>query len=121
MRDLHATIVHKQYAIYWKELGSKLGLANHRIEIISNDNKYNPSSTKDCCIAMLEEWLARDVYLPTWGKLSDAINEIEVALKTGNNNVLHSAYDRSGYFCVIYKNCVKVTGYLLNNFVGAKI
>ena len=91
MCDLHATIVHQKYAIYWKELGSELGLADHRIKIISNNNKYNPNSTKDCCIAMLEEWLARDNYSPTWGKLSDAIVEIEIALKTGNYNCfLHS-------------------------------
>ena len=86
MRDLHTKIIHKQYAIYWKELGSKLGLADDQIEIISNDNKYNPNSTKDCCIAMFEEWLARDVHLPTWGKLSDAIKEINFDPVAGNYN-----------------------------------
>ena len=76
MGDLLTKVVHKQYAIHWKELGLKLGLTNDQMEIISYNNRYNPHRAQDCCTAMLQEWL-KVVPLPTWGKLSDAINEIE--------------------------------------------
>ena len=76
MRDLHTKIIDR-FAIHWKKLGLKLGLAVHQIETISDNNKYNPTRAKDCCIAVSEEWLTRGDYSPTWGKLSDAIYEIE--------------------------------------------
>ena len=76
MRELYSKVIHKQYAIHWKELGSKLGLQDHVISIISSNNKYNPNATQDCCIAMFEEWL-KVIPSPTWGKLNDAIEEIE--------------------------------------------
>ena len=75
MYDLHAKVIHRQYAVHWKRLGLKLGLTNDRMETISYNNKHNPNRAQDCCTAMFEEWL-KDVPSPTWGKLSDAINEI---------------------------------------------
>ena len=83
MGDLYTEVVHKRYVIHWEELGLKLGLTDYHIESISYNNKRNPNRAQDCCTAMLKEWL-RVAPSPTWGRLSDAINEIEVALKTGN-------------------------------------
>ena len=71
-------IVHKQYAVHWKELGLKLGLADHQINTISYNNRYNSNSAKDCCYAMLEQWL-KEIPSPTWGKLNDAVKDIEAA------------------------------------------
>lgn len=81
MPSLLDRIVHKQYAIHWKELGLKLGLVDHQINKISYNNKHNPDRAKDCCTAMLEQWL-QEVPSPTWGKLNDAIKEIEAAIFT---------------------------------------
>ena len=75
MSDLHAKVIHKQFAVHWKRLGLRLGLTNDRMEIISHNNMHNPNRAEYCCTAMFEEWL-KDVPSPTWGKLSDAINEI---------------------------------------------
>ena len=71
-------IVHKQYAIHWEKLGMKLGLADHHINAISDNNKYNPNRVEDCCTAVLKQWL-KEVPSPTWGKLNDAVKEIEAA------------------------------------------
>ena len=87
MEDLYTEVLHKRYVAYWEELGLKLCLTNDLIETISYNNKHNPDKAQDCCAAMLREWL-KVVPLPTWGKLSDAINEImantDAAPKTGN-------------------------------------
>ena len=78
------TYVVNQYAIHWKVLGIKLGLEDHQIEEISYNNKYNPNRAQDSCIDMLRLWL-KAVLSPTWGKLSDAINEvISVNFTKGN-------------------------------------
>ena len=82
MGDLYTQIIHKRYVTYWEKLGSKLGLTNDRIEIISESNKYNPNRIHDCCTTMLKEWLKIDP-LPSWGKLNDVINKIETVI---NNN-----------------------------------
>ena len=76
MSELHTNVVN-QYAAHWKKLALKLGLADHQIETISENNKFNPNRATDCCIAVLEEWIGRGDYSPTWGKLSNAIDEIE--------------------------------------------
>ena len=89
MSELHAKVIN-QYAAHWDELALKLGLANYLIKTISENNKFNPNRVKDCCIAVFEEWLERGDYSPTWGKLSNAIDEIEegndvsVPLKPGS-------------------------------------
>ena len=88
MADLHSKVIHKQFAVHWKKLGLKLGLSNDRMEIISYNHKHSPNRAQDCCTAMFEEWL-RDVPSPTWGLLSDAINEImtgddiDISTRTG--------------------------------------
>ena len=71
-------IVHEQYAIHWEKLGLKLGLADHQIEAISYNNKHNPNRVEDCCTTMLKKWL-KEVPSPTWGKLNNAIKEIEAS------------------------------------------
>ena len=76
MPSLLGRIVHERYAIHWEKLGMKLGLADHHINMISDNNKYNPNRVEDCCTAMLKQWL-KEVPLPTWGKLNDAIKEVE--------------------------------------------
>ena len=80
MGDLYTEVIHKRYVIYWEALGSKLGLTNDQIVIISDNNKNNPKKAQDCCTAMLREWLRIDP-LPSWGKLNDAINKIETIMQ----------------------------------------
>ena len=92
MSDLYAKVIRKQFAIHWKRLGLKLGLTNDLMEIISYNNIHNPNRAQDCCTAMFVEWL-KDVPSPTWGKLSDAINEI---MTGGEIDVNTSVADRTG-------------------------
>ena len=78
LSSLLGGIVHERYAIHWEILGLKLGLTDHHINTISHNNKHNPNRAKDCCTAMLKLWL-KEVPSPTWGKLNDAIKEIEAS------------------------------------------
>ena len=71
-------IIHGRYAIHWEKLGLKLGLADHVIDTISHNNKHNPNRVEDCCTTMLKQWL-KEVPSPTWGKLNNAIKEIEAS------------------------------------------
>jgi len=77
MQDLYLKIVNKQHAIHWKELGLQLGLPNDKIVIIELDNDRAKYKTQRCCVSMLKQWLWSNTS-PTWGKLQDAINTIEV-------------------------------------------
>ena len=70
--ELYHDVVLK-YAIYWEGLGIKLGLKNHHIDVISQNNAFNPNRTADCCKSMLKKWLEIDSRA-TWSKLRDAIN-----------------------------------------------
>lgn len=70
--ELYHDVVPK-YAIYWEDLGVKLGLKDHHIDAISQNNAFNPNRTVDCCKSMLKKWLQIDSGA-TWGKLRDAIN-----------------------------------------------
>ena len=78
MVDLYLSVV-PRYAVHWERLGGVLGLEKHHLEIISQDNAYNPKRTEACCIAMLQKWLD-DIPSPTWGKLDDAINLLRPSL-----------------------------------------
>ena len=78
--DLLSRVVYK-YAVHWEQLGLELGLERYNIDTISYNNKHNPNRAEDCCAAMLKQWL-REIPLPTWGKLRDAIKKI--TSKTGN-------------------------------------
>ena len=49
------------------------------MDIISQNNAFNPNRMQDCCIAMLQKWL-NDIPSPTWGKLDDAINLLRASL-----------------------------------------
>ena len=106
MRDLHTRIIDK-YAVHWEKLGLILGLADYRIETISNNNKHNSNRTKDCCIAMFREWL-RDVHLPTWGKLYDAIDEIEANIETMTNTSVASI---TGIYIIVKRIVIFVFEY----------
>jgi len=64
-----------KYAIHWEELGAKLGLKDHYIAVISQDNAFNPNRTVACCKNMLKKWLQIDT-TATWGKLIDAIKAV---------------------------------------------
>ena len=71
MRDLHINII-RQYATLWKRLGVELGLKDHDINNISENNINHPRRVEMCLTAVLELWL-REVSSPTWGKLEDAV------------------------------------------------
>jgi len=75
MQDLHLYVT-EQYASQWERLGLLLGLQDYHIANISEDNKNNPNRSVTCCIAVLEKWL-RTIPSPTWGKLENAINNLQ--------------------------------------------
>ena len=76
MPDLRTYIIEQQ-AANWEKLGLKLGLEQHLINMFSKDNSHNPNRSADCCKAVLQRWLD-DIPSPTWGKLNDAIKEIQL-------------------------------------------
>ena len=78
MVDLHLGVV-PRYAVHWETIGAILGLEKHHLEVISQNNAYNPKRTEACCIAMLQKWLD-NIPSPTWGKLDDAINLLTSSL-----------------------------------------
>ena len=74
-RDLESRIV-DHCGAFWDKLGLKLGLTQHDIDNISMDHAYHPERSVACCRRMLVQWL-RQSSSATWGKLEDAINEVE--------------------------------------------
>ena len=70
----------------WEGLGVHLGLQPYHLDCISSDNSYNPDRTKNCCRVVLKKWLQLECS-PTWGKLEDAVNEIENPF-TINNDIV---------------------------------
>ena len=83
-------ILHKRYAIHWEKLGLKLGVADHDLEFISENNKHNPNRVKDCCTDMLRNWLKGPS--PTWGKFNDAVKEIEASNLYPNTGTCNSYF-----------------------------
>ena len=83
-RDLESKIV-TQCGAYWDKLGLKLGLPKHVIDNIDMDHAYHPQRSVACCREVLVQWL-QQIPLPTWGKLEDAIKEVEedITLEIGN-------------------------------------
>ena len=77
MRDLLTNVV-EQYAIYWEELGQKLGLADYQLANVYANHAACPSRrVETCCRDVLERWL-KEVTSPTWGKLDDAIKSLTI-------------------------------------------
>jgi len=76
--DLYGKIF-PQYATYWETIGAALGLDQHYLDIISQDNAYNPRRTQDCCYAMLKKWM-KSSPSPTLRKFEDAISSTMEAL-----------------------------------------
>ena len=74
LAELYHDVVQK-YSVHWEDLGIKLGLKNHDIDVISQDNAFNPDRTKACCKSVLKKWLQIDSRA-TWGKVKDAISTV---------------------------------------------
>ena len=72
--DLYEHIT-PQYAVKWKVIGTLLGVAGERLDIIEHDNHYKAET---CCNDMLKWWLRVD---PTasWGKLFTVIESPAVS------------------------------------------
>ena len=101
-------IVHGRYANHWDKLGLKLGLADYHINTISDNNKYNPNRVEDCCTAMLKQWL-KEVASPTWGKLNDAIKEIEAPnFIPGTGTYIIFTLTNMSYICTYFEKQVDV-------------
>ena len=66
--DLYEHIT-PQYALKWKVIGTLLGVANERLDIIEHDNHYK---AVPCCNDMLKWWLRVDP-AASWGKLFTVI------------------------------------------------
>ena len=73
LADLYRYVSH--FVKNWDTLGAQLGLKQHQLDVISENNAYNPKRAESCCKAMLSKWLKIDTS-PTWGKLEDAVNAI---------------------------------------------
>ena len=90
--DLYEHIT-PQYALNWKVIGTLLGVASKRLDIIEHDNHYK---TEPCCNDMLKWWLRVD---PTasWEKLFTVIESL--AVSSGE------AVDKGTvYVCVLHIN-----------------
>ena len=90
--DLYEHIT-PQYALKWKVVGTLLGVASEKLDIIEHDNHYK---AEPCCNDMLKWWLRVD---PTasWGKLFTVIES--PAMSSGE------AVDKGTvYMCVLQIN-----------------
>ena len=74
LRDLQQCFI-PQYAAQWRMIGTQLSLPNATLDIIGNDNHYK---AKECCNAMLNEWLQVDV-TASWEKLFAVIESPAVS------------------------------------------
>jgi len=74
LRDLQGYFT-PQYAPQWRVIGTQLGLPSGTLDIIERDNFFQ---TKDCCNAMLREWLQVDT-TASWGKLFTVIESPAVS------------------------------------------
>ena len=74
LRELYEHIT-PRYALKWKVIGTLLGVASEKLDIIEHDNHYK---TVPSCNDMLKWWLCVD---PTacWGKLFTVIESCEVS------------------------------------------
>ena len=78
MGDLLSNFV-EQYAVYWKEVGRRLGLKDYQLDNISQNNVNRQSRrVETCCREVLEKWLV-EISSPTWGKLDDVIKSLTTA------------------------------------------
>ena len=75
--ELNRHVVLKFSAV-WEKLGIALGLDQHRLDIISKDNAYNPHRSEACCREMLERWLQINTSA-TWGILEHAVHAIMIS------------------------------------------
>ena len=88
------TNVVEQYAIYWEELGIKLGLKDYQLANISENTASRQSrQVETCCKRVLQKWLQLDP-LPTWGKLDDIIISLTTAplQSTGHKGTMYTKY-----------------------------
>ena len=74
-----------RYAVKWKEIGTLLGLASERLDIIEHDNH---DKAEPCCNEMLKWWLCVDL-TASWEKLftvieSPAVSSGQVAVDKGD-------------------------------------
>ena len=58
-----------RYALKWKVIGTLLGVASEKLDIIEHDNR---DKAERCCNDMLKWWLQVDL-TASWGKLFTAI------------------------------------------------
>ena len=74
LTDLYEHIT-PQYALKWKVIGTLLGVASEKLDIIEHDNR---DRAEPCCNDMLKWWLRVD---PTasWGKLFTVIESRAVS------------------------------------------
>ena len=74
LKDLYQYIT-PQYAVDWKVIGILLGLPDATIDIIEHDNHFK---ARECCNAMLREWLLVDT-TASWRKLFTVIESPPVS------------------------------------------
>ena len=74
LTDLYEHVT-PQYALKWKVIGTLLGVASEKLDIIEHDNR---DKAEPCCNDMLKWWLRVD---PTasWGKLFTVIESHAVS------------------------------------------
>ena len=71
LKDLYEHIT-PQYALKWKVIGTLLGVASEKLDIIEHDNHYK---AEPCCNDMLKWWLRVDP-AASWEKLFSAIESL---------------------------------------------
>ena len=81
--DLYKDVVPK-YAARWKDLGIKLKIPQHDLNIIEADNVHHPTHAQQCCKDMLSEWM-KITPNPTWNILKKAIDGLPSLSHDGNS------------------------------------
>lgn len=62
------------------------------------DHAYHPEASVASCRRMLEHWL-QEISHPTWGKLEDAIKDVEDDIKFAKGSLLFYSYITRYMYC----------------------
>ncbi|XP_065902698.1 uncharacterized protein [Dysidea avara] len=85
LRELYRHIV-PVYASVWKDLGLELEIPMYTLNAIAVDHASHPSSSTECCKAMLQKWI-RMSPRPTWARLEEALGHLPEPLHPGCKSI----------------------------------
>ena len=126
LRELYRHIV-PVYASVWKDLGLELEIPMYTLNAIAVDHASHPSSSTECCKAMLQKWI-RMSPRPTWARLEEALGHLPEPLHPGckskfQNRHCVTRWKFSWKFvlfardCIVFERQLKLNVLIVRHFV----